>query len=55
MLILILIDAQYSQNAVFALGKVQIIKITPQVLTIPVKNFPAEYPPTFTSILKNPV
>ena len=44
MLILILIDVQYLQNALLELKKVRIAKITPpQVLTL--CNTPAPFPP----------
>ena len=55
MLILILIGVQYRQNAVFALEKVRIVKITPQVLTTLQKNSPPRIPPTPYCYLENPV
>ena len=46
MVILILIDVQYSQRAVFSLKKIRIVKITlPQILVTRYK-FPIPPPPT---------
>ena len=53
MLFLILIGVQYPQNAIFALGKVRIVKITAHVLTTLQKNSPPRiHPPPLTAIWK---
>ena len=62
MLILILIDVQYSQSAIFSFKKVRIVKITPPQVLIttqknPVNKFsPAKFmtPPTPYHYLQNP-